>query len=313
MKDSISKSIKAWTTCLAVLAMFVCGDLLLFACGDDAEDPHPEPEKTINFVSNPKLNTDHNRLYTYKIESRFTKGDTAIYNVSLPDWLSFNAENSTISGLPGWPNLNRTFNVSIRATNKVDTVLQAYVLEVILGEIICDTEVGDPSVSEYILPFEEGEEFLLSQGNCPSDPTWGHHNWFAYDFDMPIGTRLIAMRAGVAIAVIDSNEDGNRSCNSGATNYLFILHDDGSVAIYAHQTKNGVAVSVGERVEQGDFIGLSGDSGCSIGPHVHVGVYKQRGPYDRQYTLPINFRNAEGPLSGNNGLIQKSSYKALGY
>ncbi|MEP5613357.1 MAG: peptidoglycan DD-metalloendopeptidase family protein [Cyclobacteriaceae bacterium] len=285
--------------------------ILFFAGCSGGDDPAPEMSASIQFISVPPASVDHNRSYNYQILTEVTEGDDASFTVGIPDWLQYDDATQVLSGIADWKNLDKTFNVIIEAINGIDTVTQSFSIRVNLGEILCDEDFGDPAASNYVLPFEVGEEFLLSQSYCPSNSSWGHHGWYAYDFDMPIGTRLIAMRGGEVIAVLETGTDGSRRCGPNDSNYLFVLHDDGSVAIYAHQTKNGVEVAVGDKLKQGDFIGLSGDSGCSIGPHVHVGLYKQRAPYDRQYSLPFNFRNADGKLNPNNGLIGKERYKAL--
>lgn len=40
---------------------------------------------------------------------------------------------------------------------------------------------------------------------------------------------------------------------------------------------NSRAVSVGDRIEQGDFVGLSGNTGNSTGPHLHLQVENEEG------------------------------------
>jgi murein DD-endopeptidase MepM/ murein hydrolase activator NlpD len=49
-----------------------------------------------------------------------------------------------------------------------------------------------------------------------------------------------------------------------------IRHADGSFARYYHLTTNGVLVGLGEKVAQGQRTALSGDSGTSAGPHLHL-------------------------------------------
>lgn len=179
------------------------------------------------------------------------------------------------------------------------------------GEINCNQDFGVPSSSKYVLPFKSGESFRCNQSYCPSNPNWGHYNWFAYDFEMPIGTELVAMRSGEVLAVQSDKEDNVLNCGANSANFIFVAHADNTVAAYVHLTKNGVIVNKGDQVTQGQVIGKSGNSGCSSGPHVHVNIFSQRGPYERQYSAPFNFSNAEGLLDANKGLLHDQFYTAL--
>ena len=54
-------------------------------------------------------------------------------------------------------------------------------------------------------------------------------------------------------------------------NVVQVRHDDGTYANYVHLTQGGALVSAGERVEQGQPIALSGNSGSTGGvPHLHL-------------------------------------------
>jgi murein DD-endopeptidase MepM/ murein hydrolase activator NlpD len=50
-------------------------------------------------------------------------------------------------------------------------------------------------------------------------------------------------------------------------NYVLLHHGWGIYSGYAHFSQLGV--QVGQRVEAGQFIGLSGNTGRSSGPHLH--------------------------------------------
>lgn len=269
-------------------------------CSDD--------EPSIVFLSEPPLFTDHNREYQY-VFSAEGSGGSITYEVVGPSWLELDEANMMLHGIPDWHNLNNVFNVELRASDGNGQAVQEFTITVQLGEIICDQDFGDPTSSPYILPFKSGESYLVNQSYCPSNPGWGHHNWFAYDFEMPIGTDIVAMRGGEVIQAQETFSDGTRVC--GEENFIFIWHNDGTVAVYYHLTRQGVEVEIGQRVQQGDIIGRSGDSGCSIGPHLHVNLFRNRGPNTRHYSLPFNFSNADGPLDKNRGLIYNEVYTAL--
>ena len=62
--------------------------------------------------------------------------------------------------------------------------------------------------------------------------------------------------------------------------------------------------------QRGQPIGLSGDSGCSSGPHLHVALFRDRTNFDARSSLPLNYRNADGPLDPRQGLVYDALYRA---
>lgn len=101
---------------------------------------------------------------------------------------------------------------------------------------------------------------------------------FAYDLATSIGTPVYAMRAGKVIAVQDKYPDtGGGKENASRFNYVWIEHDEGYRSIYVHLQqgfRRQVAIKSGDRVDAGQLIGYSGNSGWSSGPHLHVEVQK---------------------------------------
>jgi murein DD-endopeptidase MepM/ murein hydrolase activator NlpD len=174
----------------------------------------------------------------------------------------------------------------------------------------CAADGGDPAASEYVLPYPMGRTYTLIQGNCPSDPSWGHYGWYAYDFDLSTGDTVIASRAGQVRFVREDQPDIGGRCGVNGENLVVVEHSDGTVMFYAHLTTDGALVEAGQQVGQGQPIGLSGNSGCSSGPHLHVGLYRSSACYERQDSRPFNYLNAAGPLDENRHLVQGQSYTA---
>ena len=73
-----------------------------------------------------------------------------------------------------------------------------------------------------------------------------------------------------------------------------ILHDDGTMAMYAHLKPEGVLVRIGQRVHAGQPIGLSGNTGFTTGPHLHFAVQVNRGM--RLESVPFRMNGPQGPL-----------------
>jgi murein DD-endopeptidase MepM/ murein hydrolase activator NlpD len=170
---------------------------------------------------------------------------------------------------------------------------------------------GDPADSPYVLPYPVGASYRLAQSYCY--PYGGHRNQLAYDFDMPIGSDVVAARAGVVRRVRQDLPDTGDSPEPGQHNNILIEHDDGTVAFYGHLKQHGIVVQVGQRVTQGQRLAASGNSGNTLGePHLHFGVY-QSWPATEGFDVAVNFRNAEGPLDERRGLVAGAVYEASPY
>lgn len=83
----------------------------------------------------------------------------------------------------------------------------------------------------------------------------------------------VAAQAGTVVFKADGNFDRNCTLGSQAANRVYVRHDDGLTAQYLHLKSGSLtAKAVGERVAQGEFIGVVGSSGSSTGPHLHFEV-----------------------------------------
>ena len=96
-----------------------------------------------------------------------------------------------------------------------------------------------------------------------------------------IGTPVYAMRAGKVLGVRDKYPDTGGGRENGAKfNYVWLEHEDGYRSVYVHLQqgfRNKVTIKAGDRVEAGQLIGHSGNSGWSSGPHLHIEVQKPGG------------------------------------
>jgi murein DD-endopeptidase MepM/ murein hydrolase activator NlpD len=93
------------------------------------------------------------------------------------------------------------------------------------------------------------------------------------DFSAPIGTDIFATGNGVITFV---------GWKQGYGNTIEVDHSFGYKTRYAHCSK--LIARVGQKVKRGDVIALVGNTGKSMGPHLHYEVHYQGRPID-----PRNF------------------------
>ena len=92
--------------------------------------------------------------------------------------------------------------------------------------------------------------------NDPFDGKLRHHN--GMDIACPSGTPIKAIAPGVVIF------SGTRP---GYGNVVVVEHPDGTITLYAHNSRNLAAI--GEQVDQATVLALTGSTGRSTGPHLH--------------------------------------------
>jgi len=81
------------------------------------------------------------------------------------------------------------------------------------------------------------------------------------DFPVPVGTSIVAPMGGEVVSSMRNARGGNQ---------VRVRLDNGAIVGFAHLSSRGV--QVGQRVEAGAELGLSGNTGKSTGPHVHMTV-----------------------------------------
>lgn len=142
----------------------------------------------------------------------------------------------------------------------------------------------------YDLPFKKSDQFLLFQGY---NGKFSHKNENSLDFSMPIGTEIVAIRDGIVINVVDQNTKNcaEESCKQ-YNNLILVFHSDGTFAEYDHIKQNGSRVKIGEKILKGQVIALSGNTGWSTGPHLHLVIFKQK--LFKRETLKTKFKIDSG-------------------
>lgn len=180
-----------------------------------------------------------------------------------------------------------------------------------------------------ILPFKG----VWLVGNGGRDPSKNNHldpdgfgpvsQKFAYDFIKKhkssgkniedyeaFGEEVIAPAGGVTSQVINGSEDvpigeSDWVCLGG--NMVVIDHENGEWSLFAHFKHDSVKIKIGDRVEQGDVLGLCGNTGNTSEPHIHY--HLQDGPLMYKANgLPIQFPKVivDGKLKENIELLERN-------
>ena len=154
--------------------------------------------------------------------------------------------------------------------------------------------------SPYKLPWAAGSRFAVVQGNSDFDlgnncrsgcSTHDDDSMrFAWDFDLPEGTPVLAARAGtVALANgswrpdhcggVTADQAGpiTSALIGNEANFVQIDHGDGTSALYLHLSEVAPVIEekakTGEPVAQGEILGSSGKTGYTqCQPHLHFQV-----------------------------------------
>lgn len=92
---------------------------------------------------------------------------------------------------------------------------------------------------------------------------------YGVDFAAPTGTPVYAAADGTLVSAHKAGAAGN---------LVRLRHGEGYTTEYMHLHRFAAGLSVGDRVEKGQVIGLVGTTGRSTGPHLHFGC-KKNGKY----------------------------------
>ena len=150
----------------------------------------------------------------------------------------------------------------------------------------------------YITQYFGNTEFARS--NTQAYAGLGHNG---IDLRASVGTRVIAPLGGI----VRGTGDTDLACKRASYGrWVLIDHGNGLSTLFAHLSL--VKVGAGQKVDSGDVIAYSGNTGYSTGPHLHFSVFATKGVEIGQlasrvrgcgiYTLPrASFNAYLNPLS----------------
>jgi murein DD-endopeptidase MepM/ murein hydrolase activator NlpD len=208
--------------------------------------------------------------------------DNNIYRVIFEaEPISDNIRNAGFGGVNRYRGLEgfRSSDLLIETTKKVDKISkQLYIQSKSYDEVFAMAKKKEQLLASIpaIQPVSNNDlKYMASGFGFRIDPVYKTTKFHAgMDFTAPTGTPVYATGDGAIMPFAEGY--------SGYGNFIRINHGYGYVTLYAHLSKT--AVKSGQKVKRGDVIGYVGNTGKSVGPHLHYEVRKNDNPIN-----PINF------------------------
>lgn len=187
---------------------------------------------------------------------------TNTINVNIPIWAFTNKRNTsktyeaifTIASTPGAPvialSIDSLGEMKRAGAGSPDDKCEA-------GQISCPIGSIDDCKAKRTSPYGTRID--------PVTGKKGQMHW-GIDFGIPIGTTINAVSDGKVEKIRTQTDKQNNVIGYGL--YMVIRHTDGSASLYAHLSNT--TVKVGDAVKANQQIALSGNSGKSTGPHLHM-------------------------------------------
>jgi murein DD-endopeptidase MepM/ murein hydrolase activator NlpD len=127
---------------------------------------------------------------------------------------------------------------------------------------------------------------------------------YGLDFRSAIGTKVMAMASGV----VEGTGDTDIACKGASLGkWIFIRYNNGLSSTYGHLSL--IDAKVGQKVTAGDIVGLSGNTGSSTGPHLHISVYASDGvKVDTVPSKSCNGKIFTQPIAALNAYLNPGLY-----
>lgn len=115
----------------------------------------------------------------------------------------------------------------------------------------------------------EGNFMWPTSGHISQRFSWYHQ---AVDIASKDGPNILAAQGGTVVTA---------GWNAGGYgNYVIINHGNGYITLYGHMLNNSIVVQPGQKVTQGQKLGVMGSTGRSTGTHLHFEVIGPKGKLD---------------------------------
>lgn len=133
---------------------------------------------------------------------------------------------------------------------------------------------GDTKEQNYHVAYKSQKnafDLVITNSAGKSYKTDGKNNEDYYAF----GKDLIAPTSGEVVLVVDGvkdNKPGVTNPNYVPGNTVIIKTSNNEYLFFAHFKQHSIKVKQGQKVQQGDVLGLCGNSGNTTEPHLHFHI-----------------------------------------
>lgn len=128
----------------------------------------------------------------------------------------------------------------------------------------------NPNKNLFCWPCPEAK---IVSDKIPGNPPRDHDGWDITEHDAINKNISICASRGGTIEVANQYDKSNGSWG-GYGGCVIINHGEGIKTLYGHLKNNSLVVKVGQKVIQGQKLGIMGNTGSSTGCHLHFSIYE---------------------------------------
>ncbi len=157
-----------------------------------------------------------------------------------------------------------------------------------------DVRLGDSSRmargGSLALPFPTGRSYQVIQGYNGAFSHQTDWSRYALDFSLKVGDTICSAADGYVVGVVDGYIHGGPEEKwKPYGNFVTLFHPDRDLFTqYVHLRHRGSLVRVGDRVLQGQPIGLSGQTGQTTTPHLHFNCLQPSPKGEGLVSIPVD-------------------------
>lgn len=166
------------------------------------------------------------------------------------------------------------YEAQLKAIEKEEEQIQQEILK--KNEELAEQMKMEASVGGYIWPVTTSRRITSDYGGRNTGISGASTNHKGVDIGgVYYNSKVLAAKDGVVITSKYVSSYGN---------YVVISHGAGNTTLYAHMSSR--SVKEGDKVKQGQVIGITGSTGISSGPHLHYEIVENGKRVDPKIYLP---------------------------